>query len=176
MKLRSIWLNLALVCSIPAYASTVLVGFSPAGAGPSAESVVLAAIGGAKQSIRMAAYSFTSKPIAGALVAAHRKGVDVQVVLDRSQRKEIYTGATYLANEGIPVRINGQYAIMHNKFMVIDGISVETGSFNYTSAAAQKNAENVFYIEDAPEIAITYGKEWERLWAEAEAMVSGTGN
>ena len=149
------------------YAASITVGFSPSNEEPSAESVVLSAINEAKKSLRMAAYSFTSKPVAAALVKAHNRGVDVQVVLDKSQRKETYTGATYLANEGIPVRINSNYAIMHNKFIVVDGVSVETGSFNYTRAAAEKNAENVVYLKDVPEIAKRYSVEWERLWDEA---------
>ena len=129
---------------------------------------MLSAINDAQKTLRMAAYSFTSKPIAAALVKAHNRGVDVQVVMDKSQRKGTYTGATYLANEGIVVRINSQYAIMHNKFIVVDGVSVETGSFNYTRAAAEKNAENVVYLKDVPGIAAKYSVEWERLWSEAE--------
>lgn len=41
----------------------------------------------------------------------------------------------YLARQGVPVRIDSRYAIMHNKFMVIDGVTVQTGSFNYTRSA-----------------------------------------
>jgi hypothetical protein len=48
-----------------------------------------------------------------------RHGVDVQVVVDKSQAKAHYTSATFLANVGIPTRIDYRYAIMHNKFMVM---------------------------------------------------------
>ena len=89
-------------------------------------------------------------------------------LINRSQRKETYTGTTYLANEGIPVRIDSNYAIMHNKFIVVDDVSVETGSFNYTRAAAEKNAENVVYLKDVPVIADKYKTEWQRLWDESE--------
>jgi phosphatidylserine/phosphatidylglycerophosphate/cardiolipin synthase-like enzyme len=84
----------------PASAQTE-VGFSPSG---SVHELVIRAIQGARQSIRVAAYSFTSKDIARALVEAHREGVDVRVVLDDSQKSERYTGATFLANAGIPTR------------------------------------------------------------------------
>jgi phosphatidylserine/phosphatidylglycerophosphate/cardiolipin synthase-like enzyme len=93
------------------------VGFSPSG---SAHELVIRAIQNARHSIRVAAYSFTSKEVALALVDAHRGGVDVRVLLDDSQSPSCYTGATFLANSGIPTRINSRYAIMHNKFLVID--------------------------------------------------------
>jgi len=125
-------------------------------------------INAARQSIIVAAYSFTSKPIAKALVDAHKRGVRVQVVLDKSQRTERYSSATFLSNMGIPVRIDSRYAIMHNKFMVIDGKTVETGSFNYTSSAARRNAENVIVLRDNPRAAQVYAQQWQRLWDESQ--------
>jgi phosphatidylserine/phosphatidylglycerophosphate/cardiolipin synthase-like enzyme len=130
------------------------VGFSPSG---SAHELVIRAIQGARQSIRMAAYSFTSKDIARALVEAHREGVDVRVVLDDGQKSERYTGATFLANAGIPTRTSSRYAIMHNKFLVIDAKHVQTGSFNYTNSAQQRNAENVIVLWNQSAIAAAYG-------------------
>ena len=56
-----------------------------------------------------------------------------------------------------------QYAIMHDKFMVVDGMTVETGSFSFTAAAEQNNAENVSVLHD-PAVSQRYGQEWERLW------------
>jgi phosphatidylserine/phosphatidylglycerophosphate/cardiolipin synthase-like enzyme len=148
----------------PASAQTE-VGFSPSG---SAHELIIRAIQGARQSIRVAAYSFTSKDIARALVEAHREGVDVRVVLDDSQKSERYTGATFLANAGIPTRTSSRYAIMHNKFLVIDDKHVQTGSFNYTKGAQQRNAENVIVLWNQPAIAVTYDREWQRLWQEAD--------
>ena len=128
------------------------------------------AIGEAKKRIRVAAYSFTSKPIAQALLDAHKRGIDVQVVVDKSQAKAKYTSATFLANVGIPTRIDYRYAIMHDKFMVIDDVNVETGSFNYTRAAEEKNAENVFLLRNDTAVAKQYMGEWNRLWEESEAI------
>ena len=148
---------------VPAQGS-VSIGFSPGNAEP----LVVQTIASARQSILVASYSFTSKPIAQALVEAHKRGVQVGVVLDKSQRTERYSSATFLANMGVPVRIDSRYAIMHNKFMVIDGKTVETGSFNYTSSAARRNAENVIVLRDNPQAAQVYAKEWQRLWNESE--------
>lgn len=153
----------AAVLPAPGRNVSVQAGFSPG----DAESLVIQAINQAHRSIRVAAYSFTSRPIARALLDAHRRGVDVKVVMDKSQRTERYSSARFLANVGIPVRIDARYAIMHNKFLVIDGQTVETGSFNYTYAAARRNAENVLIVRGDHALAAVYDREWNRLWNES---------
>ncbi|MGP1925062.1 MAG: phospholipase D family protein [Arsenophonus sp. NEOnobi-MAG3] len=110
------------------------------------------AIEEAKISIDIAAYSFTSKPIALALVDAKQRGVNVSLVADKKSNSGKYTAVTYLGNHRIPVRLNDKYAIMHNKFMIVDGHSIETGSFNYTQSAAFRNAENVIYLRNRPDM------------------------
>ena len=64
------------------------------------------------------------------------------------------------------MRINSRYAIMHNKFMVLDNSILQLGSFNYTKSAEEKNAENVLVIKDAPDVIDDYTKQWHRLWNE----------
>ena len=128
--------------------------------------LVLSTINSARKSIRVAAYAFTSKPVAEALRDAHKRGVDVKVVADAKSNGREYTAVTFLANQGVPVRLNANYAILHNKFMVIDGTTLETGSFNYSAAAVNKNAENVLVIHDMPTLARQYTEEWTRLWNE----------
>lgn len=130
--------------------------------------LVLNVIDSAKTSIRIAAYSFTSKPIAEALLRKQKAGVSVMVVMDKSQLTERYTSATFLANVGIPVRINSRYAIQHSKVLVVDGDTVETGSFNYTDSAAKRNSENVLVIWHHPTLAKEYTTYWQRLWEEGE--------
>jgi len=146
-------------------AATIEVGFSP---GTTAEALVLKAIKSAHSSIRVLAYSFTSKPIAQALVDAHNHGVDVQVIVDKSQKSEKYTSATFLANMGIPVRIDSMHAIQHNKLLEIDQKHIETGSFNFTSAAAHKNAENALVIWNDPPLAQVYLAYWQEHWRHSE--------
>ena len=77
---------------------------------------------------------------------AHKRGIKVEVILDRSQRTQKYSSAAFLYNVGIPVKIDAQHAIAHNKVMVIDGETVITGSFNFTKAAEERNAENLLII------------------------------
>lgn len=150
--------------AFPTFAeSLVEVGFSPG----SAEELAIKAINSARHSVYLAAYSFTSKPIAAALLAAHRRGIDVEVVLDKSNATAKYSGETFLIHAGIPVRIDREHAIMHNKYMVIDGHTVETGSFNFTKAAAHTNAENVLVLWDAPALAQQYRADWDTHWGHA---------
>jgi phosphatidylserine/phosphatidylglycerophosphate/cardiolipin synthase-like enzyme len=143
---------------------SITVAFSPRAG---ATEVVVQVIGEAKRSIHVAAYGFTSEPIAEALVTAHQRGVDVEAVLDKSNAPARDTRAAELVAAGVPVRIDSQYAIMHDKFIVVDGASVETGLFNFTSAAENGNAENVLVLREYPEVARQYEANWQRLWAKS---------
>lgn len=164
---KAVFLGLAIAMAVPVFAKpTVSVGFSPS-ASQSALQLVLNTINSARRSIDVAAYSFTSKPVAAALVAARKRGVAVRVVADEKGNAGKYTAVTFLANQGVPVRVNGRYAIMHNKFMVVDGDAVQTGSFNYTASAATRNAENVLVVQDSPELTNAYQSEFTRLWRES---------
>jgi phosphatidylserine/phosphatidylglycerophosphate/cardiolipin synthase-like enzyme len=157
---------LAVLLAPPCFSCPVEVAFSPNGG---ATALVVKTIGEARKSVRVAAYSFTSKPIAAALLDASRHGIDVRAVVDKSQVTARYTAATFLANQHVPVRVDFRYAIMHNKFIVVDGETVEEGSFNFTHAAEFSNAENVLVLHD-PEVAERYGREWDRLWGESEEL------
>lgn len=139
--------------------------FSPNGGCTQA---VVDALNAARKTVLVQAYSFTSAPIAKALVEAKRRGVDVRVILDKSQRTERYTGATFLADAGVPVSIDAAHKIAHNKVMVIDGQTVITGSFNFTKAAESGNAENVLLILHAPELASRYTENWKEHLVHAE--------
>jgi phosphatidylserine/phosphatidylglycerophosphate/cardiolipin synthase-like enzyme len=149
----------------PAANTTYEVGFSPGG---TAVKLVLDIISSAKSSILVACYSFTNRDIAEALENAAHRGVKVQIVADSGAAKDKYSQVRIVSAAGIPVRIATRYAIMHNKFIVIDGSTVETGSFNYTEAAVKSNAENAIVIRNAPDIAKVYMTEWTRLWDETK--------
>jgi len=137
---------------------SVQVFFSPRGGCTEA---VVNAITQAKTEILVQAYSFTSAPIAKALVDAHKRGVQVNIILDRSQRKERYSSADFTAHAGIPTFIDAAHAIAHNKVMIIDKAVVITGSFNFTKAAEEKNAENLLVLR-SKELARGYIENWER--------------
>jgi phosphatidylserine/phosphatidylglycerophosphate/cardiolipin synthase-like enzyme len=104
--------------------------------------------------------SLPTAPIAKALLDAHKRGVRVEVILDKSQRTEKYSSADFLANQGVPTKIDAAHAIAHNKIIIIDGETVITGSFNFTKAAQGKNAENLLIIRDKA-LAAQYTQNWQ---------------
>ena len=112
----------------------------------SCEARIVAEIDGAGLSVMVQAYGFTSVPIIQAIGRAKGRGADVRAILDKDNRQARYTGATYLGNAGVPVRIDDRVSIAHNKVIVIDGETVIGGSFNYTGSAERRNAENVTII------------------------------
>lgn len=140
--------------------------FSPS---PRAIALVIDTIASAEETIELAAYSFTSQRVTDALMEAHERGVDVRIVLDKGQTKRKYPAAVALLEAGVPIRINRRYAIMHNKYIIIDRMTVETGSFNYTNNAEKNNAENVLVIKNNRAVAEKYMEDWQRLWDEGEA-------
>ena len=76
----------------------VAVYFSPNGG---ATEAVVREINAATQHILVQAYSFTSAPIAKALVDAHKRGVKVLAVLDKSNETQKYSAATFLVHADI---------------------------------------------------------------------------
>ncbi len=134
------------------------VCFSPRG---NCTDAIVDQIGKSRTEILVQAYSFTSVPIAKALLNAHKRGVKVQAILDKSQRKERYTSVTFLVNSGIPTYIDDRHAIAHNKIMIIDREIVITGSFNFTKAAEEKNAENLLIILNK-ELAKIFLENWNK--------------
>lgn len=144
---------------------SVQVYFSPDGG---ATDAVVREIVAAKKSIYVQAYSFTSPPIAKALVEAKKRGLQVFAILDKSQKTEKYTEADFLAHGGVPTFFDEKHAIAHNKIIVIDEAVVIGGSFNFTRAAEERNAENLLVIRD-PKLAARYLKNWQDHKAHAEA-------
>lgn len=118
-------------------------------------------IANARQTILVQAYSFTSTPIAAALVAAARRGVHVEAVLDKSNKTGKYSAADFLSNARIPTWIDGSHAIAHNKVMVIDNSTIITGSFNFTKAAEESNAENLLILR-SPDLSAVYAAQFIR--------------
>ena len=148
--MRVIFLLLAFSLSSVAIAAplpsmgTVEAFFSPSG---NTTEAVVQEIRSARQEVIVQAYSFTSKPIAKALIDAKKRGVKIEAVLDKSNATGKYSAATFLYNAGIPVLIDDKHAIAHNKIMIIDRQTLITGSFNFTAAAESKNAENLLVIK-----------------------------
>jgi phosphatidylserine/phosphatidylglycerophosphate/cardiolipin synthase-like enzyme len=158
----------AWVMAASAWAAKIEVYFSPSGG---AQAAVIAHIERAKKEIVVAAYSFTDPAVGAALLTALKRGIPVAIVLDkdhnrRGEKKSNETPAVadmleasgavvYIAPKGI--------AIQHNKFIVVDGLHVQMGSYNYSKAAEKSNAENILILTDVPNLATEYKKAWALL-------------
>jgi phosphatidylserine/phosphatidylglycerophosphate/cardiolipin synthase-like enzyme len=149
--------------------SNIEVAFSPEGG---SEALILKVIGAARRSVRIAAYSFTSPAVVRSLMDAKRRGVDVKVLVDdRGNRSQSSIAAmSLLAGAEIPLRVISAYAIHHDKYIVVDERHVQTGSFNYSRAAANTNSENVIAIWDNLAIAAKYLDHWENRWEQGRAF------
>jgi phosphatidylserine/phosphatidylglycerophosphate/cardiolipin synthase-like enzyme len=132
---------------------SVTVHFSPKGG---ATDAVVHELKAARREVLLLAYSFSSKPIAEALIAAKTRGVQVDVILDRSNEQESYSDLPLLLEQGLAPLIDAQHAIAHNKVMVIDQRTLITGSFNFTHQAEGENAENLLVVKGHPELIRSY--------------------
>jgi len=135
-------------------------------------SLIVDTINSAKNTIYVQAYSFTSSPIMRALLTAKNRGVDVNILLDKSQvNANQYSAATFFVNHQIPVWIDYKPEIAHNKVMIIDNATVITGSFNFTKAAQFQNAENLLIIKN-DEIAKKYLTNWQERYQESSTIAA----
>lgn len=147
---------------IYAATGTVQVAFTP---GDNAARLVTDAIQEARRQVLVQAFSFTSRDIAFALIAAKKRGLDVQLIADPEQAEHIGSSLVdEVAAAGVPVFFDREHASAHNKVMVIDGDGrdavVITGSFNFTQAAQHRNAENLLLLRGNPPLTEAYLRNW----------------
>lgn len=149
----------------------IQIGFSPEG---SALKLVTETTNSAEKSIRLIGYSFTSPEVVRTLIDAHKRGVDVRVVVDRkgNRSKASMAALNLLANAGIPTRTIAAYKITHDKVIIVDEKTTETGSFNYSRAADRSNSENVIVIRDNPDVAKIYLAHWQSRWEQGQDWIS----
>jgi phosphatidylserine/phosphatidylglycerophosphate/cardiolipin synthase-like enzyme len=144
--------------------SEVKVYFSPNGG---CDRALIQLARAAQMYLDAACYTFSLDSIADELMAAKNRGVNVRLILDRSQSGQTWCPASRLAAADIPVRINTHGGLMHDKFLVADGRSVATGSFNWTQAAVGKNDENLVVFLGEVAVASAFAVQFDRMWKDA---------
>jgi phosphatidylserine/phosphatidylglycerophosphate/cardiolipin synthase-like enzyme len=154
---------------------TIQVAFTP---GENATWLVVDAIQRARRQVLVQAYSFTSRDIAVALIAARQRGLDVQLMADPRQAKSAEKSMVdEVAAAGIPTFYDSQHDSAHNKVMLIDAGSANavliTGSFNFTRAAQHRNAENLLLIRGNPQLVAAYLRNWQHHRDHAGPFSSG---
>lgn len=156
--------------TIPAVGS-VEVAFSPEGG---ITAMLVKEINSAKKSIFVQAYSFTSAEIGKALQAAKKRGVDVKIIMDKSnetasdddtaREKKQKAFLDSLADSGIVMHYDDDFKIAHSKIMIIDGQDIVTGSFNFTYSAEHNNSENCLVLHGNQALANRYLENWQWRW------------
>jgi phosphatidylserine/phosphatidylglycerophosphate/cardiolipin synthase-like enzyme len=147
---------LTILWTVSTTAQTIETYFSPRGGCAAA---CCREIDKAKTSLLIQAYSISEPNITAAILRASTKGVQIRIIVDRHQQNDQYSSAPKLKAAGVRIVCDRVEALQHNKVMIIDADSVITGSFNFTAAAENKNAENLIVIHDTA-IAKTFTDDW----------------
>lgn len=124
---------------------------------------LVARIHSAKKRILVQAYSFTDPDVSTALVNMHESGVDVRIILDKSNKGAPYTRRGQVVAAGIPTRIDSPPGIAHSKIILIDDELVITGSYNFSRGAYKSNTENILAIQSAP-LLLGYVVNFNNRW------------
>lgn len=116
----------------------------------------------AKESIEVAIFDINLKGIVDALVEQSSK-VKVRLVVNRKLSKDSAPAIDRFRENKMFFRVGKQAGIMHNKFVIVDGKRLETGSFNFTNGAANKNQENQLYLS-TPGVVEQYKERFQKMW------------
>ena len=127
--------------------------FSPKGG---CQEAIVQELKKARREILVQAYSFTADPLTYGLVDAKKRGVNVDILLDKSNELERYSDLKIFLDQGVHPLVDHDHAIAHNKIMIIDQKVLITGSFNFTNQAENENAENLLIIKGHPEMIRQY--------------------
>ena len=149
---------------------SIEVFFSPKGGCTDA---IVREISVCKKTVLVQAYLLTSGPVCKALLDAHKRGVEVKVILDKRRRGAKYSELDFFDHAGIAVRIDARHGHAHDKVMVVDGGVVITGSFNFSVKAEESNAENLVIIR-GEQVAGKYAANWNTHWEHSEKDLSKT--
>jgi phosphatidylserine/phosphatidylglycerophosphate/cardiolipin synthase-like enzyme len=120
----------------------------------------------AQKSIDVAIFDINLDQLVHALLVQAQK-IPVRIIVDKREAKGPHSLVSLLIKAGANVRHGRQRGIFHNKFMIVDGKMIETGSFNYTHHASRSNNENQIYLAN-PQIVERFKKHFDEIWKRAE--------
>ena len=152
---------------------TIEYAFTPGG---DAAGLIVRTIDAARSQVLVQAFSFTHREIADALIRAHRRGLDVQIIADQEQTNALQSAAMQsVLAAGLSVFMDADHSAAHNKVIVIDQNAKQpaliTGSFNFTFAAQYRNAENVLVLRGNPDLTRAFFANWQQHREHATAVV-----
>lgn len=136
------------------------VYFSP---GPDCRIAIEQAMETALDELLICVFTISDDRLSDAIQRAHRNGLTVRVLSDNDKMDDRGNDIERLAASGVDVRIDRSPEHMHHKFMVVDGQTILTGSYNWTRSAETRNEENLVVLDD-PFLAGRFAEEFERIW------------
>lgn len=131
--------------------------------------LVVAEIATARSLLLVQAYNFTEPRIVAAIIAAHRRGVSVTLLVDKISAHQRGEGVRAAGDAGIPVFVDNRPKIAHNKIVIIDRAIVITGSFNFSRNAECCNAENLLVVHSRA-LAAAYAANFARRRGVSEPL------
>jgi phosphatidylserine/phosphatidylglycerophosphate/cardiolipin synthase-like enzyme len=137
------------------------------------------AIDRAESTLDIAAYEFDHCLLTQAVLDAHARQVVVRIVMDVDTSEDLDSSFEAFNQAGIPVVTDERSALMHNKFMIIDGSTVWTGSWNFTYNDTYRNINNTLVFSE-PITVSAYQTEFNEMFEDhsfgpQSAVTTGSG-
>ena len=116
----------------------------------------------ASRSIRIAQFTYTHPALIEEVIAAHKRGVEVSVVIDMHSSLGASAQAIQrMKQSGAAIFISQGVQLMHHKFLWIDEEMLITGSANWTKSAFDKNNDCLITL---PKLDAKQKKLMKKLW------------
>ena len=116
--------------------------------------------------IDVSVYAINNQRLIDALIAAHRRGVKIRILTDKTQAAGVSSRIWDLVSAGVPLRVQTHKRIMHTNVGIYDGTSVSSGSLNWTEPAVHKNEEVCDIFVNDPAYAAQHQKLFDQRWAD----------
>lgn len=128
------------------------------------EEKILELIEKSKNYIDISVYSINNKKLVDAIISAYRRGVKIRILTDKVQAAGRSSRIWELLAAHVPLRVHTHKRIMHTKVAIYDGVSVSSGSFNWTEPAVHKNEEVCDIFINEPQYAAQHQKLFNQRW------------
>lgn len=117
----------------------------------------------ARNTIDICVFTIADDNLTKQILDAHKRGVSVRIVTDNDKLNDAGSDIDYLAQQGVPVKIDTTPYHMHHKFAIFDGGRLINGSFNWTRSASKNNQEDITLTDDSRFVS-AFSKQFELLW------------
>lgn len=154
--------NKALARPINPQKGISLATFSP---GDACRDLIITQLRQASKRVDICVFTISDNQLRDVIAEVHKRGTRVRIITDNDKLHDKGSDIEWLAQKGLPIRIDATDYHMHHKFAIIDKKYLLTGSYNWTRSAAEYNHENIL-LSDEPGAVKDYSKEFEKLWDE----------